>query len=154
MEEDGDLGLRAELTRRFEEEAFSHKSPSIDQPGRRTVGQILAARNALHEAKQRKVTEEAAKERARLQEEKAQARDRYLDELALREPNVWLEISKLIAMKSPSDDDHAIALLLDLKDLAVRTGRTRETDARIRDLREIHRKKTSFIQRLKVKNLI
>jgi len=73
--------------------------------------------------------------------------------LALREAESWPIVESLIATKRPHDYDEAVALLVDLTELAGRSGRGAEADARVRQLRERHRSKPSFIKRLDQKKL-
>jgi hypothetical protein len=126
LAEEGDVPLRAELSKRFREAtAPRKKGRARDDDGRRTVAQLLAARDALTEEKSRKAAERAARERAQ-----------YLDQLALREPDRWHEVGQLIATRRPKDHDLALSLLVDLRDLADRSGRTEEAARRIRELRQ------------------
>lgn len=147
LAEDGDLRLRAELARRFREATAPKKSPA-PVAGRRTVAQLLKARNALVSEKARREAERKARERARREREQAEARARYLDGLAGREAETWREVEALIASKRPKEYDRAVALLVDLRDLAARSGRASAVEARIGELRAQHRNKPSFLKRL------
>ena len=151
--EEGDVALRAELSKRFREATAPRGQGRARAAGRRTVAQLLAARDALAEEKSRKAAEKAARERARRDREQAEARAKDLDELARREPATWREIEQLIATKRPKDYDRAIALLVDLRDLAERSGRTEEAARRIRELRERHTNKPSLLKRFEEKKL-
>jgi hypothetical protein len=154
LAEEGDIGLRAELSRRFREATAPRKrTDRAPAGGRRTVAQLLAARNALAEEESRKAAEKAAAERARREREQAEARAQYLDQLARREPAAWRQVEELIATKRPKDYDQAVQLLVDLRDLADRLGRVDETANRIRDIRERHASKPSLLKRLEAKRL-
>ena len=98
-------------------------------------------------------SERAAKEKARQEREQAEARSKHLDDLALREPHAWDEVEAMVATKQPKKYDSAIALLVDLRDVAERSGRTSWADARIHELRQKHAKKPSFLRRLDEKKL-
>jgi uncharacterized Zn finger protein len=63
-------------------------------------------------------------------------------------------VEALIATKQPKRYDAAVALLRDLRELAVRTGRRDEADDRIRQLVERHAKKATLIDRLRAAGLI
>ena len=65
LAEEGDLLLRAELSKRFREATVPKGARPAPDAERRTVAQLLAARDALVEEKTRKAAERAARERAR-----------------------------------------------------------------------------------------
>ncbi len=144
---EGDVVLRAELSKRFREATAPKGKCHARADGRRTVAELLAARDALAEEKSLKASERAAKEQARRDREQAEARTRQLDQLARRESAAWREVEQLIVTKKPKDYDRAVALLVDLHDLAVRSGRAEEAANRIRELRERHANKPSLIKR-------
>jgi hypothetical protein len=147
LAEEGDVLLRAELSKRFREATAPRGKGRARAAGRRTVAQLLAARGALAEEKSRKAAEKAAGERARREREQAEARARYLEELAGREPAAWREVEQLIATKRPKDYDRAVSLLADLRDLALRAGWTEATVKRIREVRQRHANKPSLLER-------
>ena len=140
LAEEGDVLLRAELSKRFREATAPRKKGRARADGRRTVAQLLAARDALTEEKSREAAERAARERAQ-----------YLDQLALREPDRWREVGQLIATRRPKDHDLALSLLVDLRDLADRSGRTEEAAKRIRELRQRLVNKPSLLKRFEEK---
>lgn len=115
--------------------------------GRRTIRQLLAARAALVEGKGREAAERAARERARLDRERAAARVEHLAALSRREPAAWHEAEALIASKLAKNYDRAVALLVDLRDVACHAARGPEADARLRELRQRHAAKPSLIKR-------
>jgi hypothetical protein len=153
LAEEGDILLRAELSKRFREATAPRGKGPARTAGRRTVAQLLAARDALAKEKSRKAVEKAAGERARREREQAEARARHLDQLAGREPATWREVEQLIATKRQSDYDRAVSLLVDLRDLAGRSGRTEEVSKRIRDIRQRHANKPSLLKRFEEKKL-
>ena len=153
LAEEGDLLLRAELSKRFREATAPKGARPAPDAERRTVAQLLAARDVLVEEKNRKAAERAARERARREREQAEARAKYLDGLARREPATWREVEELIATKRPKDYDRAVTLLVDLRDLAGRSGRTAEAEAQILELRQRHSNKPSLLKRFDDKKL-
>jgi hypothetical protein len=144
--------VRAELLQQFRQAWKSQRGPSPASQAaggkRRTAGELLAARDALGETKRRQAAEQQAREQARRDREKAEARARYLKELAGREPETWRQVEKLIESKQPRAYDEAVDLLKDLRDLAAGQGRKAEVEARLRDLRERHSAKSSLKRRL------
>ena len=153
LAEEGDLLLRAELAKRFREATAPRGKGRAPGAGRRTVAQLLAARAALAKEKSRTAAERAARERASREREQAEARTKYLEQLALREPAAWREVEQLIATKRPKDYDQAVTLLVDLRDLADRSGQTAEAAKRIRELRQRHANKPSLLKRFDKKKL-
>src|SRR4051794_1003574 len=147
LAEEGDLALRAELLRMFRDDTRPKNRPKTAEK-RRTVAQLLAARNTLVEERRRKAAEQRAREKAKQEREKAEARSRYLGELAGKEEATWREIDDLIATKVPKSYDRAVELLVDLRELAQRLGTEESFRSRVGQLRERHRAKTSLQERL------
>ena len=143
---DGELHLRAELSRRFRE-AQGPASPALAEGGR-TGEQLLAAAEERRAARKRVETARLAEERARRDREQAANRAAHLAELEGREPELWRRTESLVETKLPAEYDRAIQTLVDLRDLAARTGTTDGFAARLRELRARHARKTSFIQKL------
>jgi len=139
--------LRAELLRQCRASKPSAPRRSTEEAPR-TVGEFLAAAERLAEERHRKDAERAAAVRARREREAAEARTRYLTDLAAREPKVWGEVDTLIATKKPDKYDQALKLLRDLRDLHSWKGTTNEIEARLFRLQEAHAKKPSFLARL------
>lgn len=137
--------LGSELLRRFRE---SRNIPQRKGEAPRTVGDLLAAAEQLAEERRQKEAKRAAAELARREREAAEARERYLDSLAKREPGAWSEVDALVATKHPARYDEAVKRLRDLRDLGLRDGRAAEIEARLLQLAEEHARKPSFIERL------
>jgi hypothetical protein len=148
----GEPHLRAELVRRFRDSRTA--SPSGTVAGRRTVAELLEAAERRAEERRRREAERAARERARREREAAEARERHLASLAGREAEAWREAEALIATKQPGKYDAAVALLRDLRELAVRAGRREEVEARLALLRDQHAKKPSLVGRLRAAGLV
>jgi hypothetical protein len=145
-----DPHLRGELLQRFQHDqaAESRSEDGAASGERRTVGDLLAAAERHAEERRRREEERQAAERARREREQAIARAAFLDNLQGREPEIWQRVEALIATKRPTDYDQAVIFLVDLRDLAARRGRDAEFRTRIRDLRERHALKVSFLARL------
>jgi hypothetical protein len=139
--------LRMEMARRFREATTPRGARPASQQRPRPVKQLIQERDSLAEKKKREAAERAAKERAIRDREKAEARARYLDDLAALEPATWREIESLIATKLPRSYDRAIELLVDLRDLAGRSGRAEEARARTEEIRQRHARKPSLMER-------
>jgi hypothetical protein len=113
----------------------------------RTVGELLRAAGEQASERSRAAAARRAKEKARRDREAAIAREKHLDSLAGRESKLWGEVDTFVASKQPKSYDQAVAILVDLRDLAAR-GKAGEFGLRIEALREAQARKPSFIQRL------
>jgi hypothetical protein len=139
-----DAALPAELSRRFlEERRGSHVSPT----GTRTVGELRRAAEARTEERQRAADKKAAGEKARREREAIAARQKYLDALAPKAPQLWGQVESLIATKQPKSYERAIALLVDLRDLSAR-GDGFDFRSRIEALRTANVRKPALLERL------
>jgi hypothetical protein len=144
---EGETHVRGQLLRRFRP-TVENTDSSGTSASPRTVADLLALAERHGEERRRKEAERQARERARREREAAAAREKYLEGLAQREPEVWAKVDTLIATKRPGDYDQAVQLLKDLWDLGVRSGRSPEIQARILRLQDQHVKKPSFMRRL------
>jgi hypothetical protein len=143
-----DLALATELLQRFIKERDAGGPRTAEQTKRRTVGELLRAAEEHAEQQRRLAAKKAAEEKARREREAAISRAKHLDEIAGREPKLWNEVENLIATKQPKSYDHAVKLLIDLRDLAVRRGKREEFGARLDTLRVAQARKPTFIERL------
>jgi hypothetical protein len=137
---------RIELLRRFE-----HENVNVSDRGavnRRTVADLLIASHARAEERKRKLNAQRAAEAARKKAKEEANRALFLDQLARREKAVWKEVDAYIQKRQPNDYDRAVALLLNLRDLAVRQGGEDEFHLAMEDLRKTHSAKDSFLRRL------
>jgi hypothetical protein len=136
--------VRIELLRRFRGDA----APTILDPARRTVADLLdnaARRRADHD---RRVAAQRAEDAARREQTRLEARERRLDELADDEDAAWLRVETLIATRKPAEYDAAVILLTELQALAEREDRHDTFTARAIALRQTHARKPSLIERL------
>ena len=152
LTEEGDILLRTELLRRFGE-ATRPQGRETSQDRRRTVAQLLEARDARIQENQRREAERRAQKKAEEEKKAAEQRAKYLDVLARREPEIWKTVEEDIARKTASGYDQAVKNLLDLRDIARRSKTEPAFQSRIQELRERHKTKPSLLQRLDKKNL-
>jgi len=143
-----DLSLTKELFRRFIKERSSRSQQTDEKREKRTVGELLQAAEEHAEKRRRAAARKAAEERARREREAAERREKYLNEIASREPNLWNQVEILISTKQPKNYDQAVRLLVDLRDLASRKGKMDEFVRRLSVLRAAQARKPSFIERL------
>lgn len=62
---------------------------------------------------------------------------------------LWAEVESLSSEKKAKSYDKAVELLIDLRDLAAR-ARTTDFSLKLKNLRERHSAKSSFIERLRI----
>jgi predicted GIY-YIG superfamily endonuclease len=141
---DADQTQVTDLLQRLTEHSEGHGKPVTTG---RTVGELLRAAEEHASERSRAEAERRAKEKARRDREAAIAREKHLDSLTGRESKLWGEIDAFVASKQPKSYDQAVAILVDLRDLAAR-GKAGEFGLRIEALREAQARKPSFIQRL------
>ncbi len=144
--------LRAEMLRQFRESQPAREPRDGEAP--RTVGELLEAVERQARVRHREAAERAAAERARRERAAAEERERYLNSLAKREPQVWKQVDANIATTRPGRYDEAVRLLCDLRELAVRGGRASDVEAQILQLCERHAGKPSFLERLRRAGLV
>jgi hypothetical protein len=141
--------LKAELLQRFlAEQRKKTGRASTGQGNRRTIGQLLAARDTMEKRRKEAAAKQRAAEKAQREREEAAARTRRLDALAQRESAAWSEADTLVASKLPKNYDQALALLKDLHALAERSGKVDEAMRRLQELRARHASKHSMMKRL------
>ncbi|MBY0455967.1 MAG: hypothetical protein K2V38_01370 [Gemmataceae bacterium] len=148
---EGDVAaITQDLLARFRTHQEKQKPRGKHAPGpaRRTVGELFAARESLADERRRQEAERKAAEVDRRNRENKIARAKRLDSLVGKEEAVWREIEEAIGAKSAKQYDHALALLRDLRDLAARDGTSPAFAARVTALRERHKRKITFVERL------
>ena len=150
---DNDPHIGNELLQRFRE-TLSIKDTKNSEKASRTVMELLQKAEAYTEEKERQIAKQKAKEKAHKEKEAAIAREKYLNGLAGRENEIWEKIDALILTKKPKDYDEAIRHLIDLKDLAKKNNTTSLFKSKLMAIRENHRRKSSFINRLDSNNLL
>jgi hypothetical protein len=144
-----DVALATGLLRRFIKDRRPASQQIAERSQRRTVGELLRAAEEHAEEQRRLTAKKAAEEKARRERKAAALREKYLQEIAGREPELWNQVEDLIATKQPKGYDHAVKLLLDLRDLAACKGKMDDFEARLDGLRAAHTRKPSFIDRLR-----
>ena len=141
----GDASVAAEILRRFRR----HAPRRPLQRRLRTAGELRAQAEAVTEKRRNAAREREARERDRRDREQDAARDRYLSALAKRERQAWQRVDALVVTKRPGDYDAAVSLLVDLRDVSQRKGRSSEFSDRVHVLREVHGRKPSLLSRLR-----
>jgi hypothetical protein len=146
----GDNHLRSQLLRRYRDE---HPTDPSTTTATRTAGELLATAADLRAERERRDAEQREHERARRERSAAATRQRHLDALAVDQPAAWQQVDALVATKKPREYDTAVQLLVDLHDLAEREGITAPFRQRLAELRTVHARKPSLLERLDLAGL-
>ncbi len=136
------------LLKRFEQETSPSNQGNSLSAKRRRVGELLSRAEALSAEKSRREAERRAAEEARRKQDQAAARAKLLNQLAGQEPQLWTKVELLVQNSVPKNYDEAIRLLVDLRDLATRSGQTAGFESRLRNLRQRYQRRSSLLARI------
>jgi uncharacterized protein YcbK (DUF882 family) len=115
----------------------------------RTVEQLLKQADLVRQNRKHLEAERKATELAEKQKLQKIAREKRLNEIRGQEPILWAQIESLASEKKAKSYEKAVELLTDLRDLSARTGPS-DFQLRLKNLRERHSPKSSFIERLRI----
>lgn len=132
----------AELLRRLRE-VGGESGPAPSTAPQRTFSAIVAAAEEVRRQRLERERQEA--ERARLAK---------LEALAQREEQVWTQIPGLLARRTASGYDEAVAQLAELRDLAVHRKQRAAFDARLKDVLTPYTTSAALLRRLREKKLV
>ena len=144
-----DPHLGAELLQRFKQALLANKDIQSEGNKRRTVGELLERAKTQAEERERRHAELKATERARMEREKAIARENYLADLALHEDEAWKKVEAFIEAGRRSDYEEAVKLLVDLRDVSRKKRTVDIFEDRLQNLCLQYSRKSSFIRLLK-----
>lgn len=139
------LTLRRRLEALDDMAAFT---PHPDQQ-QRSYEDVLAVVEDIRQKEKRKRQEA---ERRRREAQEARRRQRLVL-LADREPELWMEVEGLVKTYKPKDYDRAVEILKDLRDIADHKRDAVTFQARLSELCERYRRRSSFIARVKAAQL-
>ncbi|SBT54291.1 hypothetical protein [Micromonospora narathiwatensis] len=146
----GDSHLRSRLLRRYRD---AHHTDTPTPAVARTAGELLATAAELRAQRKRRDAEQRERDRIRRERSAAAARQRHLDALAVDQPAAWQRVDDLIATKKPREYDTAVQLIVDLRDLAEGDGDSTSFRHRLAELRAVHARKPSLLERLNLAGL-
>jgi len=115
----------------------------------RAVEQLLKQAELVRQNRKHLEAERKAAELAEKQRLQKIAREKRLNEIMGQEPTLWAQVESLASEKKAKSYDKAVELLTDLRDLATRTGAS-DFQLKLKNLREKHSPKSSFIERLRI----
>ena len=139
--------LANELAQRMRRERGTDRTAGSPVAKRRTVAELLRGAEQASGERRRVAAEQVAKEKARQERDAARARAKHLDQLTGKEPTLWKKVEGLIATKQPKSYDHAVEVLVDLRDLAARKDAA-DFRRHVEALRALHARKPTLIDRL------
>jgi hypothetical protein len=139
------LRMQAELLARFRQPAHLTDQQSS---GGRTVADLLALAAARRDERRRRAQQQREQEATDRERAATAARERHLADLAARQQQAWCEVDDLIQARTAAGYDIAVVLLQDLSEICRRESQTATYEQRVDQLRQLHRRKTSFIERL------
>jgi len=146
---DRDVTAATELQQRFLTHHRNQLEPAYQTvQEKRTVAELLAASEGYTKERRQAEARKRAEAKKRREHQAALVRAKYLDTLKPRQAKVWTQIDNLIATKQPKRYDQAVHLLIDLRDLVQREGKNKPFHTKLMALRENHKRKPSFIDRL------
>ncbi|MDQ1305301.1 MAG: hypothetical protein QG671_1132 [Actinomycetota bacterium] len=140
----GDPNVGLELRRQLT------ATPSAPGPREepRTVAALTTAAQAHADERERLAAEERAAQLAATKKAAAEARSRHLDAVAAEGEAAWRRVDALIRATKPKEYDQAVALLIDLRDVAARQNRQADAEDRVRHLRAAYPNRSALLQRL------
>lgn len=153
--ENGVAAVQA-LRQRFRREAGCAPPAGVGQM--KTVGELLRRARSIKVERRRIAAAKVAAERAArelaaaeakaLQDKQAaEAREARRKQMIGREVETWLKIGRLVESKLPKNYGEAIELLLDLREVATRTGQEWDFGSRWRAFQLLHSRKGSFLEK-------
>jgi hypothetical protein len=145
-----DSQLRNQLLCRYRDE---HPTDASTTTAPRTAGELLASAGDLRAERERRDAEQLEQDRVRRERSAAAARQRHLDALAVDQPAAWQQVNNLVATKKPREYDAAVQLLVDLRDIGERDGNTALFQQRLAELRMVHARRPSLLERLELAGL-
>jgi hypothetical protein len=134
--------LGAELLHRYRE-AHPREQGARADGARRTMGELHASAMAHEAAQERRQAHRAARTRVR-----------QLEALAVREPEVWREVSSLLATQKFTDHQRGVRLLVDLRDLAQHRGSLADFQKKLAHLREQNARRRALLRRMDEAGLV
>lgn len=140
-----ELQVRAELLGSFRE---SHDVVNAAAEPARTAADLVGSADRIAQKRRKAQAQKAAAEATKREREQAALRESHLQKLSGHEPELWKQIEAQVATKRPKDYDAAIAILVDLRELAERRHGSAEFSASVARFRQAHVRKQSFLERM------
>lgn len=124
------------------EAASTKGSGPPPRDSRRTVAQIRKRATELHEVRKREEASRATRARARVEA----TRQKRLNALARQGDKPWDRLDKLVDQKEYAE---AVRLTINLRDLALKEGRSPRFETRLLELRKRHPRRRGYLDAVK-----
>ncbi|MEM7127259.1 MAG: hypothetical protein AAF702_13085 [Chloroflexota bacterium] len=130
---EGESLLNVKLMRRLQPDASGSSATQQSWP---TVGQLRTEAEKLSAEAEQKASAKAERERVEA-----------LEALALREEQAWTDVQRLIEEGQARPYEEAVALLVQLRDLAIHRNEPGSFEQRMSGLRQTYRRRSALIRR-------
>ena len=128
---------------------FRASRPSPAQRNkRRTVGELMYASKQREEEHARREEQRKTAEKMAREAKQAAEREIHLEAISSKQEELWGRVESLVQMKFPKAYDEAVALLISLRDVAIKNSTYKEFQGRIASLKAQHATKRTFLSRL------
>jgi len=154
--EGSDLHFEAELRQRAAHEIRSARNLGDENTcnGRRTVRELASRADTVARERQAREAKACARDKAKRERERAEARKKHLESLVGKEDALWSKVDALIRTKQPKRYDEAVSLLQDLRDLAGMCKQDGSFAARMEILCREQTRKPSLLERIRKGHLM
>lgn len=133
---------------------LARRAPAAALTTGRTAGKLRALAESAGDFRKQEEERHEAKDRAVRAERAARQREQRLEALAAKGEVLWKNVDELVARGNSAAYDEAIQLLIDLRDLAKRDSALEAFGRRVQLIVGEHTRKSSFVERVRRKNLI
>ncbi len=116
---------------------------------RRNVAELKARAEVLRVEREKREEQERARAKAKQAREEAARREKHLQSLTGKEEILWAKIDELVKLTQPKPYDEALETLLDLRDLAARSGQQDAFTKRAAALYAANTKRPAFVARIR-----
>ena len=119
------------------------------EKNRRSVAELKARAEVLKVEREKREEQASARAKAKRALEEAAQREKHLQSLAGKEDSLWKKIDGLIKLTQPKPYDEALETLLDLRDLAAKSGAQEAFAKRAAALYAANTKRPAFAARIR-----
>ncbi len=144
-----DRNLSARLRQRALDEILGAPDGDGSETPRRNVAELKARAEVLRLEREKREEQERARAKAKRAREEAARREKHLQSLVGKEESLWKKIDSLIKLTQPKPYDEALETLLDLRDLAARSGQQDAFKKRAAALYAANTKRPAFAARIR-----
>lgn len=141
--------LGARLRQRALDEILGAPDGDGREIPRRNVAELKARAEVLRVVREKREEQERARAKAKRAREEAARREKHLQSLIGKEKDLWTKIDELIKLTQPKPYDEALETLLDLRELAAKSGTKEAFAKRAAALYAANTKRPAFAARIR-----